>query len=54
MWLEKKNSLVKVSDDYNFIRLFGDNLEIFKMIQLGLPADTHSISSAIMLSVCPL
>jgi len=24
------------------------------MIQLGLPADTHSISSAIMLTVCPL
>lgn len=44
-----KNYGIRISDDYNFNKVFGDQIKIKEWNFNGLPSDSFSISNAIIL-----
>lgn len=44
-----KNFGIRITDDYNFIKIFGDQIMIKEWNFNGLPSDSFSISNAIIL-----
>jgi len=45
-------SKLKVSEYYDFVKLFGDKVQIKKWIMNSLPSDSFSINNALMIEMC--
>ena len=49
-WIRHKSS-IKISEYFDFIKLFGDKMQIQKWVLNKLPSDTFSISNALMIEM---
>ena len=45
---------MRISNYYDFIKLFGDQVVIKKWVINKLPSDTFSISNALIIDLCPV
>ena len=55
-WMDeiREQTDISISEYWDFVKLFGDQITIKKWIINKLPSDSFSLNNAVMVDLCPL